>query len=48
MKAQYNSHLKNINTIAMKNCLQITVTSVNPRLDFGFKNAQVQKHWHIE
>lgn len=48
MKARYNSQLKNINTLAMRNCSQNKIASVNPRLDFGFKNAQVQKHWHVE
>ena len=47
MTTQHNLQLT-INKTTMNNCLQNKITSINLRLDLGFKNTQVQKHWHIE
>ena len=47
MTTQHNLR-PNINTLAMKNCINKYVPSINLRLDLGFNNTQVQQHRHIE
>lgn len=32
----------------MENCLQDNRLTMNPSIDFGFENVQVQKYWQME
>lgn len=48
MITRYNSQSQNIKTLTMENCLQDNRLTMNPSIDFGFENVQVQKYWQME